>query len=364
MNFSSETVSVVTNGHKRLIGLVGKNWRPAGLYSLLFFFTGEEFKSITVDTSYINRIDSYSDLDIIETNINNDILEIKESIKKHEDFILKSINNIKRLKRIKVIESTHTSDYYKSRLMDDEDLSEDDIFWPDSDSIEIKRSGRVFVPDKREPWFYNSMDDLLQFEKKDIVEIKFKDNKSIPVKYRGKKISFVVNSCKKYETYIATKMIALTPLTEKWLKRDVLLLDSYENFEAMMEDLFECNRSPFRGWKNKTVTIKKTGVVDHLPMPKVRKYLTAKDFEYPGKNVVVFTGSNWGNNNYTITGLSKGYSYQCRRVYTTADVKMGVDQFLKDIEDEKKKITQENNAIIEKNEMLKCIQFIRDKKII
>lgn len=128
------------------------------------------------------------------------------------------------------------------------------------DRIKVEDDKVVVMPHTTEPYMYNNLhDDLLKLEIGDAVEVSFKDHRNVLEKYRGKKLLFVVNNYKDYEWCEPIRKLALVPKDKctGFCKNDVLFIDDYRRFEYLMEDLFPCNRTPFRGWKNKEVRITK-----------------------------------------------------------------------------------------------------------
>ena len=118
----------------------------------------------------------------------------------------------------------------------------------------------ILIPDRCEPFIYNTYDDLNEIKIGDILDVKF-GKKSFRVKkeFVGKTIRFVVNNFLSHNWRRPTRRLAMVPLEkqESFTEKDVLFLDDADRFECLMIDLFPINRKPYAGWKNKTVKIKK-----------------------------------------------------------------------------------------------------------
>lgn len=127
----------------------------------------------------------------------------------------------------------------------------------------MKLSNKIEVPTSCEPYFYTTEDDLSGVEIGDVIAVTFKDKGKVKSKYRGKTVKFLVNNFIQYKWRRTARRLALIPLTsidlekESFNEEKVIILDDSDRFEALMIDLYEVNKIPFRGWRKKTVTFVK-----------------------------------------------------------------------------------------------------------
>lgn len=122
-------------------------------------------------------------------------------------------------------------------------------------------TNKVAIPDRIEPFIYNTRTDLRPLNIDDIVDVTF-GVKSFRVKkeYVNKTLRFKIVNLEEYSWWSTKyKILALVPIekVEKFTKNDILFITTYGRFDSLMEDLFPCNRRPYAGWKNKEVKIEK-----------------------------------------------------------------------------------------------------------
>jgi hypothetical protein len=114
--------------------------------------------------------------------------------------------------------------------------------------------GKSSIPDRVEPYMYNSEDDLLIFDTGDKVEVTFRTGFRVPAKYAGLTLTFTVDNCEKYKWRIESKVLVLKSTSNP---KDIIVVHPTDRFRCLMIDLFPCNRRPFAGWENKKVSIRK-----------------------------------------------------------------------------------------------------------
>lgn len=134
----------------------------------------------------------------------------------------------------------------------------------------MKLSNTIEVPTSCDPSFYTTEDDLSGVEIGDVIAITFKDKGKVKSKYRGQTVKFLVNNFLQYRWRRTARRLVLIPLTSINLEKEsfnegkVIILDDSDRFEALMIDLYEVNKIPFRGWRKKTVTFVKDGTLTTL----------------------------------------------------------------------------------------------------
>lgn len=358
--------NIYTNSNKSIIGLCStEGFKTLTAYMWLFDIN---FEVYTPNLKIINDID---EIDEIKENLKNEIKNYKLNINECKNIIDESKIGIDEIKKYKVKKSNMT---VKEFLIKEKRRTEEEILWPKLEDIEII-NGLVQVPDRIEPFFYNTTEDLTKFNKGDKVEVEFGTGYRVNKKYKGKKLTFVVNNCKSYSYYgTPSNTIILTPMEDNWTKKDIVLLESYDRFETTMDGLFVENRIPFKGWKNKEVKIKKISKIKKLSVPRdeVNK-MKNEDLEPSSKNEYCLVFNNdirdyvelnvteavdiVRNKDYGIN-FSTFYT-DVLKIFTTKDIEIGIKLFNSKISNSENKIStieekiNRNEAIIERIEKLK-----------
>lgn len=365
---SPDTHIVMTDTSKNILGLVSIDWYPKHPYQLLYSYDADNIITTEVVSRYLVKVKDLIELNEVVKNITKYIDNTTEGIEKYKKLISEYRDTIEQLNKLKLIRSENTVDYYiqkiKNRQRDRINKLADGTYVEDFDVV----GGIVKIPERAEPYFYNSEEDLNQFEIGDKVEVTFGIGSRVHKNYKGKTVTFIVNNYRKYEYTGPVKRLALIPIKDKWSKKDVIILDAYDRFWGLMIDLYPCNRVPYRGWRTKTVSIKKIGSTVEMPkaFPK-RKEMSLNDFEYPDKDVWVVTG-RWHENftppKYFIDGVSKGYSYFCKRIHTTKDRELAIEWLREKIKSNEEGIIFAGKAIEKKKIMLSGAQKIKEWKLL
>jgi hypothetical protein len=250
---------VVKNYNNSLIGLTTKDWRE-NTYVSIQILKGDEF--LPVVKSNLEEISSWDEVLEVIREIKRYATNIKKNLDRTKDDIETYQREIKKISNLKVYKSSKTSKdllkefEYVNKNHDHEDFDRSNL---------LVIENEIFVPHRCESFFYVTNCDLLKFEKMDIVEVTFGSGHRVQKEHKGKTLKFVVNNFLEHKYTRATKRLALTPLHEDWKRNEIVIVDDYARFEALMVDLFAENRRPFAGWENKKVIISKIGEVTELP---------------------------------------------------------------------------------------------------
>lgn len=339
---------LVTNSRKDMLGLVGRDWfkkffnTPGAL-----MFSGRHM--VEVFPRYMSQVDSTEECEHIIYNIKKSIEECKNNILEIKDKIRIREEDISNISSLDLIKSSNSSLYYREVYNREEKILKRG-YYSSGVSLDdlIIRDNQIWIPDKSEPFYYNTDDDLLQVEIGDILELKFKDHQKVKKDYRGKTIRFVVNNFLEYKYRNRTRRLALTPIIDGWTKKDIVILDDSDRFECLMIDLFPCNRRPFAGWRRKNVSVKKIGSASSLP-----GYKNDIDFKKlldtnPGDYIISYL-----HEDHTISDIiryedSKGLFWTCK-LATSSDANKAIRFIKSRIREYKKKIV-EIEECIERNE--------------
>jgi prefoldin subunit 5 len=333
---------LITNAQRTLVGLVGRDGH--GKYPQFLLYCG--YRCIPIEYRYSAIVQSIGELHTIIDNIKNinqdnrgTITSCKKKIREHQE-------HIKHLDSLTVLNSKKESKYYIDKLREEKKLKEDGY----SGYIKYKdlyvQGNTVVIPNRCEPFFFNTDDDLLQFNIKDIVEVPYPTNN----RFQGQVVQYAVNNLIEHDYRHKTKRLALTPLKDNWGKNSIVILDDSDRFECLMIDLYPCNRRPFYGWYKKTVSVKKVGTVKELP--KYQKDVDLNKLLETSANTDVIVYSLYRD---LIIKIGKGGCIDSEKIVTKKDVEIAVAFLNTEINELDKRISDLNEAISGNEQMLEYI---------
>lgn len=346
MMFDIMKCMLVTNSRKTLIGIAEKEWfqRREPISGL---FCG--YKFIAQVPNYCAQIQSIEEFYSIIDNIKMDITEKQALIANHEAEKKTYRDQIKHLKSLKVINSIKDSKFFINAYKQSQCVLENGYERDVTHKDLIVVHNTVLIPKRSESFFFNTEEDLLDFNIRDIVEITYP---------KGNTIAYVVNNILPYNWRRPTRRLALTPVTDKWANKDIVILDDSDRFRCLMEDLYPVNRRPFYGWEKKTVFIKKTGVIDILP---VCKHTCTLENLYDIKDDTDVLIYSWGFNE--ILGVGKGQHTYCEKICTKKDVTKAVEYISKKVDEIDKKIFGISENIKFSTEMIEATTKFDYKRV-
>jgi prefoldin subunit 5 len=337
-------ILIITDTQNNMLGITGPNWFGNNYLSLLFC----NGSSITVVVKYTHSIESLEELHATVESLKSKIATMKENIVKNKSNIEEQEQSIKSLLALEVIKSSRSGKYFVDMYKKYREKEENWDYY-DCESVKdlLVKDNTVFIPHRSNPFFYNADPNLLEFKVKDIVELKFLNNNKVDERYRGKKVRFVVNNLMTYSWGGDLNRLALTPVTDGWTHKDIIILDPAYRFECLMIDLFPENRRPFYGWGKKNVKIEKVGEVEQLPLihgsTDLEKITTVQPEDYT---------LHYNLNNDRVVGIGQGYHWRSVKICTSTDVKDGIKFLKENIEDLKKTGTDLQDKLEETERMI------------
>lgn len=333
---------LLTNHRKSMIGLAAKgDWNR---YPQMMMFCG--YKGIPIETRYMSEVKNLGELHIVISGIKEYMREQHMTIADQEKKRRELLDTIKELESLNVLDSMRSASYFMDRYKKECKLIEDGYSIYTSFKDLCVKENTVLIPDRVEPFYINTDDDLLPFNIGDVVEICYPNNP----RYKGITVRYVVNNFLEYEFGHKTKRLALTPLKDNWGKSNIVIIDDAHRFECLMIDLYPCNRRPFYGWYKKTVSIKKVNKVEKLPRyhggMDLEKLLNVTDDTY----ILVY-----GYGQTEVTGVKKGHQFYGEKIITKKDVQAGVKFLKSSIDKIDKYISDINENICDNEGMLTAI---------
>lgn len=356
---------LVTNRDRTMLGFISP--RPREIYAIMYGLKNVDGQrnlfSTPITVRGMQDVEDPSDLLKVQENSYACVERTKVELVKQEDILSTSKITLEDISKKKVHKSDKTIDQIMAKTREYEERLK-----YDRESTRIE-DNKVRLPECCCPYFYNTEDDLNKFEIGDVVEIRFGGGSRTADKFKNKTVTFVVNNFKSYEWCRPTRRLALIPLRDGWTLKDIVILDDSDRFEALMEDLFPCNRIPYRGWRSKEVTIKKIGkqveipTTGHKPKPTLKMLWDQQDDEY----VLLKTSReiNWGieyEPRVIRVGKRKDIHSQniTYKIYTTEDRKEAVKWVQEFIERTKKEIEKLKESIKNSLEFAAGIKFIEE----
>jgi len=119
--------------------------------------------------------------------------------------------------------------------------------------LNIHPHNPIIIPRSFGPESYTTYDDLKEIKIGDQLEVTFGSGYGVERHHKGRTIIYNVNNAGISLWRRQSQRLALIAVGDP---TNFILLDDADRYECLMIDLFPINRRPFRGWKNKIVTIK------------------------------------------------------------------------------------------------------------
>lgn len=348
--FNPKTDSAYTTPSKSFIGFGSKDLKQSNnIYGIIF--STKSYKE--VDFRQIQKINNKKDLKEIENKIDSYINETKKDIIDNFEYIKSCEKKIKDIQSLNVKNSNKTIKEYIKKLL--KEKSNRNLCWIALKDIQII-DNIVQIPSSVEPFYYSSTKDLTNFDVGDIIEVSFGTGSKVPKKYKGKIINYIVNNLKDYTWDKPYRKLALTPNEKDWRKSEIILIDGYGRFMALMIDLFPCNRRHFSGWKTKTVGIRKKGHQNTLPRPFEDDALSLDNLTHVPKDAYVIT-----YNGSEITGVEKGNNfYNSYKIYTKRDARLAIEYLKNKIKTCDRNCASLEGLLKEYSEVLKDAEMLKN----
>jgi hypothetical protein len=315
---------------------------------------------------YMKRVESTHQLSLIESNIRKVIAEIEKSIEDNQQKIEYVNTLLKQVSTHKVRRTTR-----KSVELIKEKRNPENVHWPKFEDTIIAPSGVVQIIDRTEPFFYNTDENLTQFNIGDIVEVSFGTGRMTWKQHKGKTVQMIVNNCRPYKFYDEPfNKLALTPLEPKWRKKDIVFVENSQRFEYLMEDLYPENRRPFNGWRTKQIDIKKVGHSNTQPMPLTSHMEVEDKTPQPNDIIIVYIDKSIrGDALFEAVGVnyynakSPWYDSQKYPIQTTTDKILALEVLKKDKAQLEERIKNAHEEILKNNRYLELGERLRDNDV-